>query len=309
VRFLRVPGIVDLTGLRNNGQLTAAAAGRLFLLSTAGQPVPFARGSGGYTTALGPEPYIAMPTGKTVTGLGCSFGNDAVYALEPSGAPGVIRIDRQGQARRFASLPGVRPDGITFDDVGRFGHRLLVTAAARGGTTVFGIDCVGRVTTLASHAPRVEGGIAVAPLSFGSFGGDLVAPDETTGRIWAIGPGGRARLIARSPLPAGGDVGVESAAFVPAGFSQDWAAYVADRGTPGNRHPGTNSILRLPGAELASAGIHAGELIVASEGGAQTIVIDCSAMTCTVRHIADGPTAAHVEGHIVFAPRRSPSGP
>ena len=202
VRFLHVPGVVDLTGPRGDGQLTVAAAGRLFLLGTSGQPVPFARGSGGYTTAVGPEPYIAMPTGKPATGLGCSFGKDATYALEPNGSPGVISIDKQGQARRFASLPGVRPDGIAFDDVGRFGYRLLVTATARGGTTVFGVDCAGRVTTIASHAPRVEGGIAVAPLSFGSFGGDLVAPDETTGRVWAIGPGGKTRLIARSPLPA-----------------------------------------------------------------------------------------------------------
>jgi len=302
VRFRHVPGVVDLTGPRDDGRLTVAAAGRLFLLSTSGQPVPFARGSGGYTTALGPEPYIAMPTGRQLTRLGCSFGKDATYALEPNGSPGVISIDQHGQARRFASLPGVRPDGIAFDDVGRFGYRLLVTATTRGGTTVFGVDCAGRVTTIASHAPRVEGGIAVAPLSFGSFGGDLVAPDETTGRVWAIGPGGKTRLIARSPLPAGGDIGVESAAFVPAGFSRAWAAYVADRRSPGNRHPGTNSILRLPGSQLASAGIHAGELVVASEGGAQTIVINCSATTCTVRHIADGPVAAHVEGHIVFAP-------
>jgi hypothetical protein len=303
VRFRHIPGVVDLTGPRGDGQLTVAAAGRLFLLSMSGRPVPFARGSGGYTTAIGPEPYIAMSAGKPATGLGCSFGKDATYALEPNGSPGVISIDQQGQARRFASLPAVRPDGIAFDDVGRFGYRLLVTATARGGTTVFGVDCAGRVTTIASHAPRVEGGIAVAPLSFGSFGGDLIAPDETSGRVWAIGPSGKTRLIARSPLPAGGDIGVESAAFVPAGFSRDWAAYVADRRSPGNRHPGTNSILRLPAAELTSAGIHAGELIVASEGGAQTIVINCSATTCTVRHIADGPAAAHVEGHIVFAPR------
>jgi hypothetical protein len=302
VRFFHVPGVVDLAGPRGDGRLTVAAAGRLFLLSMSGQLVPFARGSRGYTTALGTEPYIAMPAGGRVAGLGCSFGKDAIYALEPNGSPGVISIDKQGQARRFASLPAVRPDGIAFDDVGRFGYRLLVTATARGGTTVFGVDCAGRVTTIASHAPRVEGGIAVAPLSFGSFGGDLVAPDETTGQIWAIGPGGKIRLIARSPLPAGSDIGAESAAFVPAGFSRAWAAYVADRRSPGNRHPGTNSILRLPGEELASAGLHAGELVVASEGGAQTIVIDCSATTCTVRHIANGPTAAHVEGHIVFAP-------
>ena len=212
-----------------------------------------------------------------------------------SPAPARARATLPARWARIRHVPG---------DVGRFGYRLLVTATARGGASVFGVDCAGRVTTIASHAPRVEGGIAVAPLSFGSFGGDLVAPDETTGQVWAIGPGGKTRLIARSPLPAGGDVGVESAAFVPAGFGRDWAAYVADRGSPGNRHPGTDSILRLPGAELVSAGIRAGELVVTSEGGAQTIVINCSATACTVRHIADWPTAAHVEGHIVFAPHR-----
>ncbi|HEV3292362.1 MAG TPA: hypothetical protein VG123_25605, partial [Streptosporangiaceae bacterium] len=128
MRFLHVPGVVDLTGPRGDGQLTIAAAGRLFLLGTSGQPVPFARGSGGYSTAVGPEPYIAMPAGKPATGLGCSFGKDVTYALQPGGSPGVISIDKRGQARRFASLPGVRPDGIAFDDVGRFGYRLLVTA-------------------------------------------------------------------------------------------------------------------------------------------------------------------------------------
>ena len=97
------------------------------LLSTAGQLGPFARGSGGYTTAMGTEPYIAMPAGGRVTGLGCSFGKDAIYALEPNGSPGVISIDKRGKARRFASLPAGRPDGIAFDDVGRFGARYAYT--------------------------------------------------------------------------------------------------------------------------------------------------------------------------------------
>jgi hypothetical protein len=88
VRLFHVPGVVDLTGPRGDGRLTVAAAGRLFLLSTSGQLVPFARGSGGCATALGPEPYIAMPARRRVTGLGCSFGKDATYALEPERLPG-----------------------------------------------------------------------------------------------------------------------------------------------------------------------------------------------------------------------------
>ena len=292
--------MVDLTEARSDGRITIAAAGRLFLLGTGGQLSAFARGAAGYSTALGPEPYVALAT-KLATGSGCPFPLDSLYALQPTVAPGVIRVDGRGGARRFANLPGVRPNGIAFDAVGRFGHRLLVTAAAHGSTSVFGIDCKGHVTTITAHAPPVEGGIVVAPMSFGHFAGDLIAPDEKTGRIWAIGPDGSARLVARSPLPSGGDIGVESAAFVPAGFSGDWAAYVADRRSPGNRHPGTDNILSLSGAALLEAGVGPGDLVVASEGGAQTIVVDCAA-TCTVRHIADGPRTSHVEGHIVFLP-------
>jgi hypothetical protein len=41
---------------------------------------------------------------------------------------------------------------------------------------VLAIDCAGGVRAITSHAPAMEGGIAVAPTSFGRYGGDLVAP-------------------------------------------------------------------------------------------------------------------------------------
>jgi hypothetical protein len=304
VRFLHVRAVLDLTVPRSDGRLTVAANGRLSLLGRGGRLVPFARGKRGYFSPPGPEPYITLATGHAVTGAGCAFPRDAVYAIEPTKSPGVIGVDAQGHARRLANLPGTRPNGIAFDDVGRFGFRLLVTAGQHGATTVFAVDCKGRVTTIASHAPAMEGGIAVAPLSFGSFGGDLVAPDERSGRVWAIGPDGKIRLVARSPLPSGPDIGVESAGFVPPNFTQSWAAYVADRRSPGNPHPGTDSILSLSGAELIGAGVVPGDLVIASEGGAQTVLIHCAA-TCSIRHIADGPRTSHVEGHIVFVPALS----
>ena len=62
-----------------------------------------------------------------------------------------------------------------------------------------------------------------------------------------------------SGLPHGTDIGVESAGFVPPGFSADDVAYLAERFSRGNRHPGTDSILRLPGQELISAGVHVGD--------------------------------------------------
>jgi hypothetical protein len=164
---------------------------------------------------------------------------------------------------------------------------------------VLAIDCAGGVRTITAHAPAMEGGIAVAPASFGRYGGDLVAPNETSGRVFAVAPGGTVATLAVSGLPYGGDIGVESAGFVPPGFGADGAAYLADRYSPRNRHPGTNSILRLPGSELIKAGVHPGDLLVATEGSARTIVVHCAG-SCSVRYIAVGPAITHAEGHIAF---------
>ena len=299
--FVHVTGAVDLTGPRSDGLLTVAASGRLSLLRSGGVLASFARGDVGYSTALGPEPYIAMTRDQQVAGPGCTFGGDELFAIEPSAHPSIIAVNAQGIAQRAADLPlGLMPNGIAFDDVGRFRHRLLVTASQNGETTLFAVDCHGTVATINSRLPRVEGGLSVAPASFGRFGGWLIAPDEYSGRIVAIDAHGRAEVLAKSGIPSGGDIGVESTGFVPPGFGPGDAAYVSDRLSKGSPTPGTNSILRLTGVALLGAGVRPGDLLVASEGGADTVVVHCAA-TCSVRHIAVGPTSSHGEGHIVFS--------
>ena len=298
--LLHVPGVVDLTGPRRDGSLTLTAGGQLFLLQPSGALRSFARGPGGYATDPGAEAYFALARRRRVPGAHCAFRRDDVYALQVT-PPGVVVVDASGQARSFAALPaGTFPNGITFDEVGRFGRRLLVTAGVNGGTNVYAIDCRGSVRTVAQQAPRMEGGIAVAPRSFGRFAGQLIAPDEIGGGLVAIDAGGRASTVVDSGLAAGGDIGVESIGFVPARFGARGAAFLADRGTPGNPHPGTDSILTITGSALIGAGVRAGDLLVATEGGADTIAVRCR-RTCTVRRIADGPAVAHAEGHIVFA--------
>jgi hypothetical protein len=47
--------------------------------------------------------------------------------------------------------------------------------------------------------------------------------------------------------------------------------------------------------------VHPGDLVVATEGGAQTVAVSCAA-TCTVQPVAVGPTVTHAEGHLVFTP-------
>jgi hypothetical protein len=301
VRFRHLPGVVDLTGPATDGSFTVAAAGRLFILSRAGTLRPFAQGPGGYRTAIGPEPYITRPAAGQVSGTGCSFPSGAVFAIQPDRPPGVIMIGADGRAHRFVSLPGtLTPDGITADTVGRFGHALLVTARNGTGSTVLAITCAAGVRTITTHAPHMEGGMSVAPAAFGRYGGDLIGPDESTGRVYAIAPDGMVHTLVQSGLPHGGDIGVESTGFVPPGFGPGDAAYLADRFSRGNKHPGTDSILRLSGRELLGAGVRPGDLLVATEGSARTIDVHCAA-TCTVRYIAIGLAISHAEGHIVFS--------
>ena len=291
--FARVHGPVDLAGPRSDRSLVLAAAGRLHLMTPSGAITSFAsgyRGGGG-------EPYIALPAPGH---RGCSFGK-AVYALKLAAPHGVLAVSAGGRVRHVATLAASGlEDGIAFDEAGRFGHRLLVTVTASSRTTVYAINCRGRVSTLTTKAPRVEGGIAVAPASFGAFGGDLIAPDELSGRIYAITPAGRSILIATSDLSHGQDVGVESEVFVP--HDRRFRLLLADRRTPGNPHPGDDLILALTSSQLRSVGVRAGDLLLATEGGAKVDEVRCRSNGCSVRHVADGPSIAHAEGHIAILP-------
>jgi hypothetical protein len=295
--FASARGVVDLTPPRTDGRLTLALNGRLGLLRPGRSPSAFARG---YRTSAG-EPYLALSAGQRVPGARCAFHRDDVYALEPGSRPGVIRVDTAGRVRRVADLPtGSFPNGIAFDFVGAFGHRLLVTAGGTGGPALYSLDCRNRLRTVASGIASVEGGMAVAPRGFGRFGGRLIAPDELHGVLIAVDARGRARVLARSGLPAGGDIGVESLAFVPRGFDHGMTALLSDRAVPGSPHPGTDAILGVSGAALRAAGVRAGDLLAAAEGGGETIAVRCGAHGCTVRLVAHGPAVTHGEGHIVF---------
>ena len=133
--------------------------------------------------------------------------------LAPTATPGIDRVDRLGHGRRFADLPaGAFPSGIAFDTGGRFGNRLLVTVLFGNSLTLYAFDCRGRSAAVLQAGPRVEGGIAVAPRSFGRFAGQLVVLDEVGGRLLAIDNRGQSRPLADYRFPAGGDIGPESVA-------------------------------------------------------------------------------------------------
>jgi hypothetical protein len=298
-QWQHVPGVVDVGGVRSDGRLVVMANGRLSLVGSDGSMTPFARGDDGFSGSPDAEPYfVVAPAGLPAGPGGCHFGADETFILDLASPPGIVRVDPDGHASHLASVPGVDTlGGIALDTVGTFGNRLLVAGSGNNREAIFAVDCQGGVSTLNDAAPTMEGGLVVAPPSFGAFGGQLIGADENSGQIWAIGPDGTAALVLLSSLPTGGDTGVESLGVVPSGGG---VAYLADRATANNPFPGTDSILRLGAAALTAAGVQPGDVLVATEGGGTTIAVRCAA-TCTAVSVADGPAGGHtghIEGHI-----------
>jgi hypothetical protein len=300
--FVRVPGAVDVGGPRSDGRVVVAGRDGLFLLRSSGALAPLARGPAGYKPPRG-EPYIAVATTRRVPRAGCAFRRDAVYALDPIDRPGVNVVDRTGHVHRLLDLPsGSFLSSIAFDTVGRFGYRLLVTAVVANKTTLYAVDCRGRTRVIARGVVRLEGGSAVAPRTFGRFGGWLVAVDESGGGVYAFDAAGHVRLVIRPRAPAGGDVGVETVGFVPRGFGRGGIAYLADLGAPGSPTQGSDSVLSLSGGALARARVAPGDLLVATEASGVTFAVRCR-RRCEARRIGRALDATHGEGHIAFARR------
>jgi len=308
-----VPGVFDLGGPLASGSLLVAGSAAFYTLTPAGDLTPFARGAGGYSDDPGAEAYFAVSPGQHNASAGCDFVRDDAFVLRLHVPIGITRVGRSGdETGSFTNLNVAVLNGIAFDNVGSFDHRLLVTAPVNGKTELLAVDCTGAVQVITKTAPIVEGGISVAPTAFGSFGGYLIAPDELSGTIWAFSPEGTTSKLVDSGLPKGMDIGVESIAFVPPGFSRGGYAYYSDRKTPGNPHPGTDSVLRMSSADLTAAGIQDGDLLAVTEGGATTIDVRCDS-SCHATTVVSMPTSAHGEGHLVFTmnpppkPSRSPT--
>jgi hypothetical protein len=306
-----LPGVFDVDGPRSDGSLVVAGRAALYLLDPEGNHTDFARGPGGYHEDPGAEAYLAVSPGGHVDAAGCDFTPDEVFLLRLHVPIGITRVDAPGEeVGSFANVTGVSSlTGLAFDTTGSFDRRLLVSGQASGKSVITAIDCNGKAQVITRSAPVLEGGLAVAPSGFGAFGGALIAPDELSGKIYAIAPDGKVSQVAKPNLPVGPDIGVESVGFVPAGFmSRGGAVYYADRITPGNPHPGTDNLLRLTSADLSAAGVQDGDLLAATEGGATLVAVHCEA-ACKVVTVVAKPTKAHGEGHIAFTMSPLPPSP
>jgi hypothetical protein len=295
-----VKGVIDVSGPRSDGRFVVSANGRLLLLRPAdGHLSHYPTAGAAYSAAPSLEPYTAIAGARQVVpSARCRFPRDTVYAIVPARPTAVLAITPAGRTSQLAPISGVASlNGITFDTAGRFGGRLLVVGLTDDGHgALVTVDCRGRTHTLTTTAPHLEGGLVVAPSGFGKVGGDLLAPDELEGRVIVLGPDGSVSDLVKPVQPTGPDIGVESLGFVPSTL-QD--AFVSDHLVPGNANPGQDLILRLTRLQLRSAGVQAGDLLVALEGGGKTLDVRC-APSCRTRTIGAAPSGAHIEGSISF---------
>lgn len=201
------------------------------------------------------------------------FPPGAIFCHSPDNK--VYEVSADGSSVKvFVQLPvdpanPVDDGGLTWDDVGHFGYRLLAATGRSGaptptGGTVFAIDPGGRVQKIGDYpGPGGADEITMAPAQFGTVGGEAlltVDPGAGGGALLAIDPTGKLTTVATftdGPNPA---------AVIP-------------KPTPGTGTPAPGFYVTddLSGnvyfAPAASFARFAGDLLVGTEIGAHFYVI------------------------------------
>jgi hypothetical protein len=132
----------------------------------------------------------------------CHSPDNKIYEISANGSSVSV----------FATLPAPYPpasDGaLAFDDVGRFGHRLVAAtgrsgAARPSGGIVYTIDAGGNVRDVGSYSTPPGGAdeVVIAPKRFGTVAGDalLTVDAGASGGVVAVDPRGTTRTIATFP--------------------------------------------------------------------------------------------------------------
>lgn len=196
------------------------------------------------------------------------FPSNVVYVTQ---GPKILQITPDGVVSPFTTIAacGSSHTGITFDRIGSFGYKMLVTCV---GGRVWKVSVDGTATLVTNVAAAL--GLAsvhienpdVAPMSFSPYGGNLFVAAKVLGKVLAISPAGVVKTVASWP-------GAKGVRFIPDqkcdfGMS-DGTFFTAIKGT----------IVKFPlsafagksGRALVMSGTHAGIGLLTPTGGA-TIV-------------------------------------
>src|SRR6266511_3334487 len=130
------------------------------------------------TTDKSIEPYIAVSSGLGGFPLGNVYVvvRQKIFQISPNGSNPKL-------FKKISGLSGGN-NGITFDTVGTFGFNMLITDR-RG--PVWTVTSSKVATQIVDVMDQIKG-TAVAPLTFGNYGGQLLVASEFAGQVFAISP-------------------------------------------------------------------------------------------------------------------------
>jgi len=149
-------------------------------------------------------PFAPSLSGKNETYIAVSDGNggfpkDNLYV---SSLKSIYEVSPSGDSFRvFSTPPGVSRIGyLAFDQVGSWGHALL---AVDDNGLLWSISANGTAKVIEDFGVGLKPeGIAVAPLTFGSFGGDLIVSLERKApQVVAISPSDTSKVVTIAQFP------------------------------------------------------------------------------------------------------------
>lgn len=201
------------------------------------------------------------------------FPSNFVYVTQ---GPKILRITPEGAVSLFTTIAacGSSHTGITFDRIGSFDYKMLVTCVggkvwkvSADGTAVLVADVAAALGLASVHIENPD----VAPLGFSPYGGHVFVAAEVLGKVLAISPAGVVKTVASWP-------GAEGVRFIP-----DQKCDVGSSGgaffTAIKTKTGPGTIVKFPlsaftgksGRALVMSGTSAGIGLLTPTGGA-TIV-------------------------------------
>ncbi len=218
-------------------------------------------------------------TGSTkLYGLATSpgFGGFAVDEVAISLTHGLYRLKPDFTISLLATIANA--GYVTFDQVGLFGHRLIVVTRDPVSPTVWAVDANGTATVIGSlgQAPGntvPAGRPAVAPQSFGSHGGHVIV--EWASKLYAMNESGQVSLVMTMSASTGSARTMFTIPDAPCGGGGIDAAYV-------RRLRNYNQLEYRPARDFADLG---GRILVVRGGGLSLAVLEAQGASIALRSL------------------------
>jgi pimeloyl-ACP methyl ester carboxylesterase len=202
-------------------------------------------------------PLDSLEEGKVAIAKGgaCTFPVGDVFVAAGQGR--IARFSSAGSPLGIISVSGATffRGGLACDSVGLFGGDLIALDTMG---KIFRISAGGSVGLFIDLQSSYAEGLAIAPLSFGPLGGQLIVGQEDSGTVQAVSPIGAVTTVI-SGFPGSLGRSVEDLSFVPA----SGGAFFIDQ-------YGTNQVVKVDASSFTA---FEGKLVVVTESPGSIYIV------------------------------------